>query len=67
MELPIVSDKDGYYSWLVMHGVEIVFSHGLMCARVNIPCSRLENGRCTIYDNRPQMCRDYKCERETDV
>ena len=64
MELPVVSDKDGYYAWLAMHDVEIVFSHGLLCARIEQPCSRLVDGKCSIYDRRPQMCRDYKCERE---
>jgi Fe-S-cluster containining protein len=47
-----------------MHDVEVVFSHGLLCARIEQPCSRLVDGKCSIYDRRPQMCRDNKCERK---
>jgi Fe-S-cluster containining protein len=64
MEFPVVADADGYYQWIVIHGGEVVFKHGLLLARLPLPCSRLEDGKCGIYDSRPQMCRDYECERD---
>lgn len=27
--------------------------------RVNVTCDKLDNGQCSIWDTRPQPCRDY--------
>jgi len=37
-------------------GVEKV-GHGVY----NLWCVHLKDNRCTIYEDRPQMCRDYNC------
>jgi|TARA_Y100001951_G_scaffold1559_1_gene1073 Fe-S-cluster containining protein len=28
---------------------------------IRITCSHLKDRRCTIYENRPQLCRDFNC------
>lgn len=29
--------------------------------RFRIPCDKLEDGRCSVYSQRPQTCRDFRC------
>jgi len=29
---------------------------------LKLPCAAHKNGTCTVYANRPQICRTYKCE-----
>ena len=64
MEFPLAADTDGYFDWIAWHGVKIVFSHGLFCARIEQPCFFLVDGKCNKYKTRPKMCRDYMCERK---
>lgn len=64
MVLPVVTANDGYYDWLEYHGGQLVFSHNRMCVRLEIPCRKLVAGRCSIYPERPQMCRKAQCERQ---
>lgn len=31
--------------------------------KIRIPCSQLtEEGLCSVYERRPQLCREYRCE-----
>ncbi len=62
MELPLAdivkmsSDSDNV-RWFVLHGTPTPDSHILL----KLPCTMLTHeGRCAIYDDRPQMCRDYE-------
>ena len=62
MELPladivkILPDSDKV-RWFILHGTPTPDSH----VRLNCACTALTNeGRCSIYDDRPQMCRDYE-------
>ena len=66
--LPIVADDEGYYEWLRLHGARIVnqpVAGGVtfVCARFELPCSALVDGKCSIYDRRPEMCRRWECEK----
>ena len=49
-------DNPDINDWLGHHADENV--NGVL--RFNQPCMRLQHGRCGIYGNRPQMCRDYE-------
>ncbi|HEX3425003.1 MAG TPA: YkgJ family cysteine cluster protein [Acidimicrobiales bacterium] len=43
--------------------------HGTMAASMPQPCACLKDGRCGIYDERPQVCRSFRCtllERHQD-
>lgn len=48
------ADEDAQ-RWLSYHG-EVV-SQGIM---LDCKCSKLKHGRCTIYDSRPKVCRDFQ-------
>ena len=39
-----------------MDGIEVV-GHG----SYKFTCSHLKDNKCTIYETRPQLCRDYNC------
>jgi len=55
-----------HQEWVELHGVEVKEFKNKSYAFFPIPCTKLENGRCTIYKDRPQMCRDYECNGELD-
>lgn len=33
---------------------------GTVARNFNIPCMALKEGRCAIYESRPQMCKDFE-------
>ena len=47
--------------WAKLHGLEVIDRLGVQYAVVPIKCKMLENNKCTIYDDRPQICKDYIC------
>ena len=48
--------------WIELHGIEVVDnSHGRFI-KIPLKCSKLRHGKCTIYDNRPEMCKVFDCE-----
>lgn len=49
------SDSDDVWQWLSFHGKE---EDGTV--RLPIPCQHLKEGRCSIYETRPNCCREYK-------
>ena len=53
---------DDYKYWASLHGIEIVNIKGFNFARINDKCSKLRNGRCTIHDNKPNLCKKFDCE-----
>ncbi len=52
--LDLRSENADVQRWLDLHGQRVVGGLNLACA-----CSALREGRCTIYDDRPRVCRDY--------
>ncbi len=56
---------DDFIRWVSYHKkAHVVFYSKLQryAVRIDIPCSKLRNGLCSIYESRPQDCRDYNCE-----
>ena len=43
--------------WLKLHGIEV----DVDMAKINLPCSALKNNKCTIYESRPDICRNFNC------
>lgn len=60
-----------YLRWYLLHGQASVFCEGeTWYLMVHTTCKHLQgDGRCGIYDTRPQICRDYStvdCEYDED-
>lgn len=50
-----------HYRWAELHGVTIVEDDGFW-VEFPIKCKKLKNNRCTIYEDRPEMCKEFSCE-----
>jgi len=49
--------------WLVMHeNISIGISQGKAAIIIQTRCENLENGDCKIYENRPDVCKDFPVE-----
>jgi len=60
-----VKPTDDFIRWISYHKkAHVVFYPKLQryAIRIDIPCSRLKNGLCSVYEARPQDCKDYSCE-----
>ena len=45
--------------WIELHGLCVEGDY----VRVDVPCSKLLNSKCSIYETRPNVCRDYECNK----
>ena len=60
--LPIGDKKSDYTRWAALHkDIELVEWRGLICIKLDKKCKMLKNNKCNIYEDRPDMCRTYKC------
>ncbi|MCB1170266.1 MAG: YkgJ family cysteine cluster protein [Leptospiraceae bacterium] len=62
LEYPRSHDQRDLYTWYLLHrNVEIYIDHDKTWAIIfKTPCDKLlANGMCSIYETRPQLCRDY--------
>lgn len=50
--------------WINLHKkMKCVIRGEVLCVRIDNPCGYvLKNGQCAIYKERPQVCRNFKCE-----
>ncbi len=49
--------------WFLLHeGVSVHIDEGDWYMSVMKPCYRLQDGRCTIYEDRPLICRKYSTD-----
>ncbi len=56
------TEFDAWMTWLEGHGITFLQRHGqTLLAYLNIACTKLENGRCTVLGTleRPDMCSPY--------
>lgn len=53
-------DKD-YLRWIRLHGIKVKKIDGYYAMQLKIKCQKLKNNRCSIYKNRPKLCREYSC------
>jgi len=56
-------DVAGYWDWLRWHGATITLHEGKPHVRFEIPCQKLVKGKCTVYEERPPLCKAYLCDR----
>ncbi len=56
LPLGIEPDED-VKRWMELHNLEV---NGKML-KINQPCSKLVNGKCSIYEQRPNNCKNYDC------
>ena len=65
MLIPVRPDHHGYYEWLRLHGLAVELYLGVPHVRLEIPCSKLMKGKCSIYRSpkKPEMCSLALCER----
>jgi Fe-S-cluster containining protein len=57
--------------WFLLHEDVWIFidNDNSWNMQVNRPCVKLKDGRCSYYENRPRICRDYSaesCEKHGD-
>lgn len=53
--VPLRANDPDTQRWLTYHGTGVRNGLRLECA-----CSKLKDGRCSIYADRPQVCRTYE-------
>ena len=53
--VPLKSTSEDVQRWLSFHGNET--ENGI---RFECKCSKLKNGKCSIYESRPEVCRTYE-------
>lgn len=74
--IKIDEDKQEFADWLIYHGMNVkrfpMDDGDAMQVRIPILCRHLTYGKdgkasCAIYEERPQICKDYKCPRTQEV
>ncbi|KKL48826.1 hypothetical protein LCGC14_2321650 [marine sediment metagenome] len=45
--------------WLELHGIKLVRRGQRVFVYIPTPCSALQDGRCSIYEERPEACRTW--------
>ena len=53
--MPVKYRDEDAQRWLLFHGTETADGIRLECK-----CSKLKNGKCSIYDIRPEVCRVFE-------
>jgi Fe-S-cluster containining protein len=54
-------DFDEAY-WVELHGVKVVSEGKFLYAEFPIKCKKLKDNLCSIYENRPDLCRRFVCK-----
>ena len=62
MMIALEEDHHEYYRWIEQHGFTVERWLGKSFLRIPGACKHLEGGRCSIYAERPEMCREAYCE-----
>ena len=57
--LPLAFEPDeDIKRWIEFHNIEVMEK----MIKIKNKCSKLENGKCSIYEQRPNNCRNYNCK-----
>jgi len=69
IDRPTTLDEFEHIKWYIVHQNTFVFvDDGEWFLQVNNPCKHLgEDHKCTIYDKRPKICREYGFDEDNDV
>lgn len=61
-----ISEKvnEDYKRWSGYHGIEIVEIGGHNFAKIDTPCDKLVEGRCSIHEDKPELCKAFDCEQD---
>jgi Fe-S-cluster containining protein len=65
LDAPRTRNQKDLFRWYLLHqNVEIYIDHDRQWQILfKTPCNKLlENGMCSIYETRPQICRDYSAD-----
>jgi Fe-S-cluster containining protein len=58
--LPFLADGDEK-RWIEYHGLKVIENEMGAFIKINNKCSQLKDGKCSIYEDRPDVCRKYDC------
>lgn len=62
--LPIaINLNDDYKRFLKYQGIEVLEKNGFTQALFKNGCSKLIDGKCSIYKDRPDVCKKYFCNK----
>ena len=51
-----------WHRWVNLHEKARIIREGKdWYLRLELKCSKLKNNRCSIYNNRPKLCKEYNC------
>jgi Fe-S-cluster containining protein len=62
LPLGIIFDQDDI-RWIEYHNLEVVEKDGKQWVKINQPCSKLRDNKCSIYETRPENCQIFLCEK----
>jgi Fe-S-cluster containining protein len=62
LPLERIFDKD-IIRWIEYHNLEVIEEGGRQCVKISNPCSKLKDNRCSIYEDRPENCKLFKCKK----
>jgi len=54
--------SDDHKKWCELHGLNVVRRSGSDWVHFKIPCGKLRKNKCTIYEDRPEICKIWKCD-----
>lgn len=60
--LPIKNFSDDVKRWIEFHGISVVRIKDQDYLKINNPCENLKDDKCSIYEDRPDVCRVYDCK-----
>lgn len=64
MLIPIGDEPSDFTRWAELHeNIKLTEWRGLICVELPFKCTKLKNNKCTIYDKRPDICKQFKCDK----
>ena len=58
LPLGFIADENDI-RWIEYHGIKVENNEVI----INNPCSKLIDNKCSIYDNRPEICQIFICQK----
>lgn len=64
--VPFANDTQEMAKWLLCHGFQTtkIFNgkEDVLGVKIDKKCEHFENNTCKIYEDRPQICKDFWCK-----
>jgi Fe-S-cluster containining protein len=60
--LPYPEDSEDIKRWIKYHDIEFVKNSKGTFIKIHNKCSKLKDGKCSIYEDRPEICKIFNCE-----